>query len=128
MFGMYQEGNPFALFETGIHYRYTRAKSMILSLCQILVFITQQSNRVKKSFPLDTIDPQPLPSSSHKIKGGHFSARAEWIIRSGKINVHVLEHDGTNRLIRSALFDCSSDQIRAKLVYYKPLTTLSLDQ
>ena len=38
----------------------------------ILVFVTQQSNRVKKSFPLDTIDPQLPPSSTHKIKGWVF--------------------------------------------------------
>ena len=34
-----QEGNPFALAETGIHYQYTHIKSKILSLCQFLVFV-----------------------------------------------------------------------------------------
>ena len=66
--GMNQGGNPFTLAETRIQYQYTLIKSKILNLCQILVFITQ-SNRVKKSFPLKTIDPQPSPSSTYKIKG-----------------------------------------------------------
>ena len=46
----------------------TCIKSKISNLCQILIFITQ-SNRVKKFFPLNTIDPQPPPSSTYKIKG-----------------------------------------------------------
>ena len=50
--GMNKRGNPFALAEMAIQYQYTHIKSKILSLCQILVFITQQSNKVKMSFPL----------------------------------------------------------------------------
>ena len=57
--GKYQEGNPFALVEMRIHYQYTRVKSKILSFCQILLFITQQWNRVKKPFPLHTANTQP---------------------------------------------------------------------
>ena len=48
--GMNQEKNTFALAETGIQYQYTRIKSKISNLCQILFFITL-SNRVKKSLP-----------------------------------------------------------------------------
>ena len=48
--GMNQGGNPFALAETEIQYQYTYAKSMILSLCQILLLITQQSNSTHKSY------------------------------------------------------------------------------
>ena len=66
--GMNQGGNPFALAVTGIQYQYNGIKSKISKLWQILVFITQ-SNRVKKSSPLNTIDPQPPPSSTYKIKG-----------------------------------------------------------
>ena len=66
--GMNQGGNPFTLAEMGIQYQYTHIKNKISNLCQILVFIIQ-SNKVKKSFPLNTIDPQPLPSSTYKIKG-----------------------------------------------------------
>ena len=66
--GMYQGGNPFTLAERGIQYQYTRIKSKISYLCKVLVFITQ-SNRVKKSFPLNTIDHQPPRSSTYKIKG-----------------------------------------------------------
>ena len=66
--GMNQGGNPFDLAETEIQYQYTRIKSKISNLWQILIFITQ-SNRVKKSFPLNIIDPQPPPSSTYKIKG-----------------------------------------------------------
>ena len=69
MLGMYQRANPFALVKTGKHFKYTRFKSKILSLCQILVFITLQYNSGQKTFPLCTIDPQPLPSSMYKIKG-----------------------------------------------------------
>ena len=47
---MNQGGNPFALAETGIQYQYTHAKSMILSLCQILLLITQQSHSGHKSY------------------------------------------------------------------------------
>ena len=47
---MNQGGNPFALAETGIKYQYTHAKSMIMSLCQILLLITQQSNSGHKSY------------------------------------------------------------------------------
>ena len=50
MLGINQGGNPFALAEMGIQYQYTHAKSMILSLCQILVLITQQSNSSQKSY------------------------------------------------------------------------------
>ena len=74
--GMYQGGNPFVLVEMGIHYQYTHVKSKILSLCQILVFVTQQSNRVKNSFPFDTSDPQPPSSSTHKIEGWAFFCRS----------------------------------------------------
>ena len=66
--GMNQEGNLFTLAETGIQYQYTRIKSKISNLCQILGFIIQ-SNRVKKSFPLNTIEPQHPLSSTYKIKG-----------------------------------------------------------
>ena len=48
--GMNQGDNPFALAETGIQYQYTHAKSMILSLCQILLLITQQPNGTHKSY------------------------------------------------------------------------------
>ena len=48
--GMNQGGNPFALAETGIQYQYTHAKSMIQSLCQILLLITQQSNSSHNSY------------------------------------------------------------------------------
>ena len=65
--GMNQGGNPFALAETGIKYQYTRIKRRISNLYQILVFITQ-SNRVKRSFPLKTINPRSSPSSTCKIK------------------------------------------------------------
>ena len=37
--GMNQGGDPFALAEIGIQYQNTHAKSMILSLCQILLLI-----------------------------------------------------------------------------------------
>ena len=48
--GMNQGGNPFTLAETGIQYQYTHTKSKILSLCQILLLITQQSNSAHKSY------------------------------------------------------------------------------
>ena len=65
---MNQGENPFILSETGIYYQYTRIKSKISNLCQILVFIIQ-SNGVKKSSPLNTIVLEPPPSSTYKIKG-----------------------------------------------------------
>ena len=68
MLGINQGSNPFALSETGIPYQYTHAKSIILSFCQILLLITQQSNSGHKSY-LSTIDPQPPPSSTYGIKG-----------------------------------------------------------
>ena len=40
---------PFALTKTGIQYQYTHTRSMILSLCQILVLVTQCSNSGQKS-------------------------------------------------------------------------------
>ena len=49
MLRMNQGGNPFALAETGIQCQYTHARSMILSLCQILVLVTQLSNSDQKS-------------------------------------------------------------------------------
>ena len=66
--GMNQGGNPSTLAETGIQYQYTHIKSKISNLCQILVFITQ-FHKVRKSFSLTIIDPQPLLSSTYKIKG-----------------------------------------------------------
>ena len=111
----------------GIQHQQTRIKSKILSLCQILIFIAQKSNRVKMSFPLKTIDPHPMPSSTNKIKDGHCSTRADWIIHSEE-NKRVLGHDKTSWLIGLGLSDCPSEQVRAKMVCCKSLTTLLLDQ
>ena len=74
---MNQGGNPFALAETGIQNQYTHAKSMILSLCQIMLFKKQQSHSGHKSY-LSTIDPQPPPSSTYgKKRVGNSSAKVD---------------------------------------------------
>ena len=94
----------------------------------ISVFNAVQFNSGQNS-ALNTIDPQPPPSSTNKIKGLGITPQMqiELYIRE-KRNIQVLGHDETSRLIGSGLSDRPSDQVRAKVVCYKPLTTLSPDQ
>ena len=108
--GMNQGGNPFALAETRIQNQYIHAKSMILSLCQIMLFKKQQSHSGHKSY-LSSIDPQPLPSSTYgKKRVGNSSAKVDlivpqeqivWYDRQSKKITYVLGHVGTSRLIGS---------------------------
>ena len=81
--GMNQGRNPFAMVEMAIQYQDTHMKSKILCLYQILVFKIQ-SNRVKKFFPLNTTDPQPLPSCTYKIKGWALFHRIRLDYMSGR--------------------------------------------
>ena len=63
-----------------------------------------QFNSGQNSFDLNTIDPQPLPSSTYKINGLGIlpQMQIELYIRE-KRNIQVLGHDETNRLIGSRL-------------------------
>ena len=88
-----------------------------------------QFNSGQNSFALNTIEPQTTPSSTYKIIGLRIVPKM-WIeeyIRK-KRNIQVLGHDRTSRLIGLGLSNCLSDQIRAKVVCCKSLTTLSPDQ
>ena len=93
---------------------------MISNLWRILFFITQ-STSVKKSFYLNTTDPEPPPSSTYDIKGRHYSARIDWMIRSGGKETCAKAADWSDR----AQSYRPSDQVRAKEECCKPLTTLS---
>ena len=116
-----QGGNPFALAETGIKYQYTHAKRMILSLSQILVLISHQSNSGQS---LSTTDPQPPPYSTYGIRGfkwfcksrSNSSTRAYCMIRSGGKQTYVLWLVEISRLIESRRSNRSSNQVRAKVV------------
>ena len=77
MLGINQGGNQFTLAEMGIQYQYTHAKSMILSLCQILLLFRK--------------------SRSNSSTG------ADCMIWSREKQTYVLGHVGTNWLIRSGL-------------------------
>ena len=102
-----------------IQYQYTQIKSKILNLCQILVFITQ-SNRLKKSYPLNTIDPQPPPSSTYKINGWALFHKSRLYNTFRRKWTCVLGHDRPIQLpIRLS---------KGQSGVFKSLTTLSPDQ
>ena len=63
--GMNQEGNPFALIETGIRDQYTRVEGRLPSRCQFPVLSTGQI------IILNAIDPQSPPSRTLQIRVGN---------------------------------------------------------
>ena len=83
---------------------------------------------VVKNLSLNTIDPQPPPSSTYKIRGLGIALPEQINTVRRKINIYELGHDRTSWLIGPGLSDCLSDQVRAKVVCCKSLTTLLLDQ
>ena len=81
---------------------------------------------VVRSLFLNTIDPQPLLSSTYKIKDWKLFYQSRLSNTVGrKTKIYEQGHDWTSRLIESGLSSRPSDQIRAKVVCSKSLTTLA---
>ena len=80
---------------------------------------------VVKILSLNTIDPQPPPSCIYKIQGWElfYQSRLSNTVRR-KTSIYELGHDRTGQLIRLGLSDHLSDQVRAKVMCCKSLTTV----